>query len=127
MSHKITFRVYYEDTDAGGVVYYGNYLRFAERARTEWLRELGYNQSEMEILFVVKKVEIDYLFPARLDDEVEVQTSVMSVSRASLTMEQNFFANGKHLAKMVVVLVSVTREIKVASLPQEFRNKITEK
>ena len=124
--HKITFRVYYEDTDAGGVMFYGNYLKFAERARTEWLRDLGFHQSELDVLFVVRKVEIDYLAPARLDDEVVVETELQNISRASITMTQKFYSGEKHIADMKVVIVCVSRELKVASLPEKIRAKITE-
>ena len=124
MIHKINFRVYYEDTDAGNVVFYSNYLKFAERARTEWLRELGFSQSNLDVLFVVRKVEIEYLHPARLDDEVTVETSLQNMSRASITLTQNFYCGSKELAKMNVVLVCVSREIKPTSIPQEIKEKI---
>ncbi len=85
-------RVYYEDTDAGGVMYYANYLKFMERARTEWLRNLGFGQSALSeqhgILFVVRTVELKYLRPARLDDALEILTDVESRGRASLTFKQ---------------------------------------
>ena len=85
-------RVYYEDTDAGGVVYYANYLKYLERARTEWLRQLGFGQDALMrqsgILFAVRRVEIDYLLPARLDDELMVELEVAAAGRASLTFAQ---------------------------------------
>jgi len=85
-------RVYYEDTDAGGVVYFANYLRFMERARTEWLRRLGFDQSELRerqgILFVVKGVEATYLKPARLDDALTVQSRLLQPGRVVLRFEQ---------------------------------------
>ncbi|OOG25613.1 tol-pal system-associated acyl-CoA thioesterase [Thioalkalivibrio denitrificans] len=85
-------RVYYEDTDAGGVVYYANYLRFMERARTEWLRHLGFDQDrlarEQGLLFAVRSVMLDYLLPARLDDELEVSASVQPPGRASIRFAQ---------------------------------------
>ena len=78
-------RVYYEDTDAGGVVYYANYLKFLERARTEWLRALGFDQRDLMreagILFAVRRVEIDYLLPARFDDELEVEAAILTAMR----------------------------------------------
>jgi len=123
--HKIKFRVYYEDTDAGNVMYYANYLKFAERARTEWLREFGYEQSLLNVLFVVKNVEIEYFKPARLDDEVTVETQLQNIGRASITMTQEFFANKTRIALMKVVLVCVDREtIKPTALPQEIKDKI---
>jgi acyl-CoA thioester hydrolase len=85
-------RVYYEDTDAGGVVYYANYLRFMERARTEWLRALGFDQArllqERGLLFAVRSVKVDYLRPARLDDVLEVTAAIGSMGRASLLFAQ---------------------------------------
>jgi 4-hydroxybenzoyl-CoA thioesterase len=83
-------RVYYEDTDAGGIVYYVNYLKFMERARTERLRELGFVQSELarEMLFVVHSSEARYFAPARLDDELLVSAEVIELNRASLRFRQ---------------------------------------
>jgi len=85
-------RVYYEDTDAGGVVYHSNYLNFMERARTEYLRELGYDQdvlaNELDVLFVVSSIQIDYKRPARFNDELEVRTSVENMGRASVEFSQ---------------------------------------
>ena len=84
-------RVYYEDTDAGGVVYYVNYLKFMERARTERLRELGFAQSALageNLLFVVHSSEARYYAPARLDDELLVSAHVMELNRASLRFKQ---------------------------------------
>ena len=92
-------RVYYEDTDAGGVVYYANYLRFMERARTEWLRALGLDQSALArdpgILFAVHRVELDYLRPARLDDRLRVTVRVASLRRTSLCFDQRVHPEGR--------------------------------
>lgn len=89
---RLDIRVYYEDTDAGGVVYYANYLKFFERARTEWLRRLGVNQSEYAVqeqrLFVVKKVEIQYRKPAVLDDLLTLHSTITRIGRASLVFHQ---------------------------------------
>ncbi len=85
-------RVYYEDTDSGGVVYYANYLRFMERARTEWMRSLGFEQdrllAEQGILFAVRSASIDYLRPARFNDRLVVTVAIRQRGRASLTLEQ---------------------------------------
>jgi len=85
-------RVYYEDTDSGGVVYYANYLRFMERARTEWLRSLGVEQDRLieqeGVLFAVRHVDVDYLKPARFNEQLEVTSRVIESGRASLTFEQ---------------------------------------
>jgi acyl-CoA thioester hydrolase len=86
-------RVYWEDTDAGGIVYYASYLRFMERARTEWLRTLGYCQRDLAnnhgVLFAVTRVRIDYRRPARLDDELSVTCEPRTVGAASVSFEQN--------------------------------------
>jgi len=85
-------RVYYEDTDSGGVVYYANYLRFMERARTEWMRSLGFEQdrllAEQGLLFAVRSARIDYLRPARFNDRLDVTVDIRRCGRASLTLEQ---------------------------------------
>jgi len=85
-------RVYYEDTDAGGIVYYANYLKFMERARTEWLRALGVDQSELmlteQLMFVVISAELQYHKPARFDDELCVSCRVIGTTRTSVTFEQ---------------------------------------
>ncbi|WP_243405285.1 tol-pal system-associated acyl-CoA thioesterase [Solimicrobium silvestre] len=85
-------RIYYEDTDAGGIVYYANYLKYFERARTEWLRQLGVNQQELadqqQAMFVVKSSLVDYHLPARLDDELQLITVVEKLGRASLVFVQ---------------------------------------
>jgi len=85
-------RVYYEDTDSGGVVYYANYLKFMERARTEWLRELGFEQDELlvryGIIFAVHRVELEYHRPARFNDALQVSARILHKGRASLTFQQ---------------------------------------
>ncbi len=86
-------RVYYEDTDSGGVVYYANYLKFMERARTEWLRSLGLEQDELiareSVIFAVRSIQVDYLQPARFNDALTVSAEVVEWGRASLSFEQN--------------------------------------
>lgn len=88
----LDIRVYYEDTDAGGVVFYANYLKFLERGRTEWLRRLGVDQTRLaateQRIFVVKKLDIQYLRPARLDDLVTVHSTLTRVGHASLDFHQ---------------------------------------
>ena len=85
-------RIYYEDTDAGGVVYYANYLRYMERARTELLRSLGYEQStltrEQQLIFAVRHVEVDYLKPARLDDVINISADIVECNPASFRFHQ---------------------------------------
>jgi len=118
-------RVYYEDTDAGGVVYYANYLRFAERARTEWLRHMGANHEQLlaehNLLFVVKHIEADYQAPARLDDLLEIRTEVIGCGPATLDMCQTISHEEKILTVLTVTLVAVSPAGKVLRLPQFLR------
>ena len=90
--HRYTLRVYYEDTDAGGIVYHANYLRFAERARTEALREMGIPHAALverfNLMFVVRRIKVDYLRPARVDESLAVLTEPLAVGSASATLRQ---------------------------------------
>jgi tol-pal system-associated acyl-CoA thioesterase len=102
-------RIYWEDTDAGGIVYYANYLKFFERARTEWLRTLGIHQQKMReedgIILVVSEVHAKYLRSARLDDELIITTQARHIGRASITLEQKAFrqnTNGELLCEAQV-------------------------
>lgn len=121
MSNQINIRVYYEDTDAGGIVYYANYLKFAERGRTEYLREKNLeNSALMEqngVLFVVRHVAADYLYPARLDDMLRVETKIAEIKNASLIMTQSIFCHDRLLFKMDVVLACVDLDGKLIKLP----------
>ena len=120
--HDLPLRVYYEDTDAGGIVYYPNYLKFAERGRTEYLRNLGFTNSQIRdetgIIIVVKKVEAEYLAPARLDDRLVVSTRLISMKNTSFVMEQNILRDGGIIFTMSVVLVCVNDAGKPARIPQ---------
>ncbi|MBN8778444.1 MULTISPECIES: tol-pal system-associated acyl-CoA thioesterase [unclassified Thiobacillus] len=104
-------RVYWEDTDAGGVVYYANYLKFMERARSEWLRAFGFEQDvlrdEPGIVFVVRRVEIDYLSPARFNEQLEVSVALHEAGRASLSVRQELMRGSDRLAEAVVTLACV--------------------
>ena len=128
MTHKFPIRIYYEDTDAGGVVYYGNYLKFAERGRTEWLRELGLSQSKLRkeqgLFFVVRHCDVNYLAPARLDDELAVESSLQKLGNASIVMQQNVRrkSDGMMLAEMLITVVCVNEEMKATRLAQNIRD-----
>jgi len=110
-AEMLRIRVYYEDTDAGGVVYYANYLKYFERARTEWLRRLGVNQSQLaeteRRLFVVKSVEIQYRRPAKLDDELIIHTDVTRMKRASIQFEQRAVCRDELLCEASVTVCCV--------------------
>ena len=121
-SSILALRVYYEDTDAAGVVYYANYLRFCERARTEWLRELGIGQQALMasdgIAFVVRSVKADYLRAARLDDALEVITRISALRGASLLFEQDVQRAGQLLFSAQVLVVCIDhRRQKPAPIP----------
>ncbi len=112
-------RVYYEDTDAGGVVYYANYLKFYERARTEWLNALQIDQVDLldkEIVFVVTKAEIDYLRPAKLNDELVVKTRILKVSAASVEFGQELHLQSKQKSDEQSSILLNKASIKVACL-----------
>jgi acyl-CoA thioester hydrolase len=104
--HVFPLRVYYEDTDAGGIVYYGNYLRFAERARTELLRLVGLDQSELtrihQVILAVRNCAVEFLAPARLDDLLQVRSCLKELSAASLTATQSIERGGETLARLEV-------------------------
>ena len=123
---RLDIRVYYEDTDAGGVVYYANYLKFFERARTEWLRRLGVDQSTFALkehrIFVVKNVEIQYRKPARLDDLLEIQSHITRVGRASISFMQFAFRNGELLCESNIQVCCVdSTTLRPAPLTSELR------
>lgn len=121
-THIIDIRVYFEDTDAGGVVYYANYLKFAERARTEALRAAGIESSRLRetegVLFVVRHVEADYLKPAMLDDLLSVRTTVKEIKGASFTLLQEVVRNETPLVLLKITLVCVSDAFKPAKLPE---------
>ena len=123
--HRFPVRVYYEDTDASGVVYHARYLNFIERARTELLRLGGADHSALSdehgIAFAVRRCEIDYAAPARLDDLLEVETRMTESTGASLTVEQRVQRDGRDLVRARLILVCVTREGKPSRLPESVK------
>jgi acyl-CoA thioester hydrolase len=116
---SIPVRIYYEDTDAGGVVYHANYLRFMERARTEWLREIGYDLDvmtrEVNLVFVVRAVTINYHKPARLNDQLNVSAELTRMGRASLDIVHQVTRENELLCDATVTLVTV----KAATMKEE--------
>ena len=124
---KLSVRVYYEDTDSGGVVYHANYLKYIERGRSEYLRELNFDQGQLQLardhsaLFVVRSLQANYLLPALLDDLIEVHTEIKSVSHASLIFAQKIVNIEKNtvLFNAEVKVVSVLKNnFKPCALPQ---------
>lgn len=134
-AHTYQLRVYFEDTDAGGVVYHANYLRFAERARTEALREAGVPHAEMAhqfgLIFMVRRVVMEYLRPARLDDLITVLTETLSVGGATVTLRQSFRSQGfrdaaADLAVMEARLACVRlADGRPARIPDRWRARLT--
>ena len=110
---RFPFRVYYEDTDAGGVVYYANYLRFMERARTEWLGSLGVELPDLErthgVVFVVSRMEIDYFSPARLGDRLDATLRLIELGRARMVAVQDVRRGESVLARARVTLACIDR------------------
>ena len=122
-------RVYYEDTDAGGVVFYANYLKFLERARTEWLRDLGVNQSALaasgQRLFVVHSLDMSYRKPARLDDLLTIRSRITRLGRASIHFAQRAERDGELLAEGNIQVCCVDAiHMRPAELPADVRAKL---
>lgn len=124
MKHTYPIRVYYEDTDMGGVVYHANYLRYIERARSDWVRNLGNDQNAMRdegIVWVVRRVEAEYLAPARFDDELTVETEVTEISGVRLTMAQLVRRGETEIFRASVTAVCINKAGKPIRLPAEIR------
>jgi acyl-CoA thioester hydrolase len=123
--HVFPVRVYYEDTDAAGIVYYANYLRFAERARSEMLRSLGIECGQLARVrglgFAVSRCAVDYVTPAFLDDALEVHTKLIAVGHASLLTEQIVKRGGADVARLNVRLAMLDRAGRLVRLPEDIR------
>jgi acyl-CoA thioester hydrolase len=127
--HQFRTRVYYEDTDLAGIVYYANYLKFIERARTEWVEAMGVDQVALKaregIVFAVRRVEADYLRPAKFADELVVETRLQSLGGARIVLEQVVLRGGERLFVSVVTLVCLSEDGHAARLPSEVRAKLS--
>lgn len=122
--HSFPVTVYYEDTDLGGIVYHANYLKFIERARSDWVRGLGLDQNALRaegLIFAVHRIEADFLAPARLDDRLEVTTRIVSASPARLVLDQAVLRGGTRLFAARVTLVAMSTEGKPRRLPPVLR------
>lgn len=119
---QFPLRVYYEDTDAGGVVYHSNYLNFFERARTEFLRQAGFSQQQLfaeNLAFVVKHIDISYHLPARLDDELVVETHILVQKKASVVFSQRLIKAGSCLSEAQVTVASIDlNKMKAVAMPK---------
>ncbi len=127
--HTFPLRVYYEDTDLAGIVYYANYLKFIERARSEWVRGLGIDQAllraEHGLVFAVRRVEADYLRPAVFDDVLSVQTTLADHSGARLVLDQAVLRGGQTLFTARVTLVCLTTAGTATRFPSALRTALT--
>lgn len=118
--HVFPVRVYYEDTDLAGIVYYANYLRFIERGRSEWLRELGVDQVALKaegLVFAVRRVEADYLSPARFDDLLEVRSTLLAQTPARMVLRQQVMRGEVMLFAAEVTLVALGEDGRPRRLP----------
>ena len=128
MTHKASFRVYYEDTDMAGVVYYANYLKFIERARSDAMREAGVDQKAMReggFVFVVTRLEADYLAPARYDDVLSVETETAEIKGASAPLRQSVSRDGAPLFRAIVRFACMSVEGRPTRMPDDARRALT--
>ena len=125
---NIPIRVYIEDTDAGGIVYYVNYLKYMERCRTEFLRALGYDKPAIlddGKLLVVHKAEVSYLRPARLDDQLQVTAAIAKMARTNVVFEQKIYAGNELLCEGLIRIACVVSGVmRPAAMPDAMREKI---
>jgi len=128
LNYNNNIRVYYEDTDAGGLVYHANYLKFAERSRTEMLRKMKIEQNILKekynIQFVVKKLFIEFFIPAKLDDLLKIKNEILNIYPAKINIQQNIYHKIQLLAKIDLTLGSVNTEGKPTRLPKFVLNKL---
>ena len=127
MTHEFPVRVFYEDTDLGGVVYYANYLKFIERGRSDWIEQLGIDQNEMRkmrIVFVVRSITADYLIPARLNDRLIVKTTIEHLGKAEIRFSQNVWRDDIIVFKASVSVVCITTKGRITRLPAAITTKL---
>src|SRR5579862_1932721 len=125
VAHRMALRVYYEDTDAAGIVYYANYLKFAERGRTEMMRELGFAHSRIAeqtgTVFTVRRLSADYRGPARLDDALVVDTRVIEIGGATVLLDQRICRDGEVLVALELLVACVGRDGRPRRVPPGLR------
>ena len=126
---SLPLRVYIEDTDAGGIVYYVNYLKFMERARTEFMRNLGFGKDFIfnhDLMFVVRDAAIKYLKPAKLDDQLEATARIAGLGGASITFEQAVRRDGEDLARGELTIACVDRAgVSPRRIPKDMKDRLT--
>ena len=123
--HQFSLRVYYEDTDMAGIVYYANYLKYIERARSDWVRSLGIDQNRLRtaqgLVFAVRKITADYLQSAHFDEPLQITTEMTKLTSARLYLQQNVYRDLDLLFQAQVILVALNAAGKPTRLPAEFR------
>ena len=128
IDHQFDLSVYYEDTDLAGIVYYANYLKFIERARSEWVQALGIDQMRLKadhgVVFAVRRIEADYLQAAKFGDRLQVSTRVLDITGARVRLEQTVERDKAALFTAIVTLIALTEGGKATRLPAEFRLKL---
>jgi acyl-CoA thioester hydrolase len=120
--HTFKIKIYYEDTDSGGVVYYANYLKFIERARTNLIQDLGFTlqslSKDYDSHFVVKNINCDYIQSAQLEDELKIQSQFLKIKKASFQIEQNIFRENDMIFQSQVLLVNINSSGKPIKIPE---------
>ena len=123
---QYTLKIYYEDTDAGGVVYYANYLKFIERARTEMINKLGFTLTTLlkryDRLFLVKKIECDYIESCKLEDTLNVLSNILVLKNASFELEQNILKQNKIIFRSKIVMVCVNSQGAPSKIPNKLHS-----
>ena len=119
--HKFKTKIYYEDTDSGGVVYYANYLKFIERARTNLIQDLGFSlqslSKEHDSHFVVKKIHCNYIQSAKLEDDLSIETQFLEIKKTSFELEQNIYRDSKLIFESTVLMVNINSHGKPLKIP----------
>ena len=125
---KHEIKIYYEDTDAGGVVYYSNYLKFLERARTDAITSLGFSNNKIKekfgIYIIVKSCNLNFFKSAKLEDNLEIVSKVLEVKNVSIKMRQNIYVNESMITEAQILLASINKEGKPSKLPDEFKKQL---
>ena len=128
MEFKSSFKIYYEDTDSGGVVYYANYLKFLERARTDAIMSLHFSNNkllnEYGIYIIVKSCNLNFHKPAKLEDDLNIISKILEVKNVSIKMKQKIFVNNNMIVEAEILLASVDKKGKPSKLPDEFKNQL---
>lgn len=130
MIHQMNLRIYYKDTDAGGIVYHSNYLEYAERARTEFLHDIGLSNidlMERDIAFIIKRAEIDYKSPARMEDVLTVHTRIGEIKNASMIMLQTVKRGDQELVDLKIMVVFINpKTMTPVRIPADLKEKFAQ-